>query len=290
MKNILRTVLIILALIVTSCSEKIDDLHLDNTYKHLIVYGELTNRPGKHWVKLTGSADYFSNAPAPSITGAHVFLSDGADTLEMTESATREGVYETYPGYRGTVGKTYYLFINNVDIDEDGTTETYQAESYLPPVNPVDSITFKYTDNSFISGWEVQIWAKDPEELKNYYSFKVWKNNVLLTDTLSEYIVQDDELFNGSFTYGITAQFLNDKDGSEKAVPGDLITFEIDGITGEYFDFVQQAQAESFGSNPLFSGPPANITGNISNGALGFFTAYSVSKSSRVIPDYPSDK
>jgi hypothetical protein len=33
------------------------------------------------------------------------------------------------------------------------------------------------------------------------------------------------------------------------------------------------------GSNPLFSGPPANVKGNISNGAIGFFAAYTTSRS-----------
>jgi hypothetical protein len=41
-----------------------------------------------------------------------------------------------------------------------------------------------------------------------------------------------------------------------------------------------------FGSNPLFSGPPANIKGNINNGGVGFFTAHSVTRSYAITPEF----
>ena len=66
-------------------------------------------------------------------------------------------------------------------------------------------------------------------------------------------------------------------------VPGDTVTVELNNMGKEYFGFLQEAQAELRGSNPLFSGPPANVKGNISNGAIGFFAAYSVSRASATV-------
>ncbi len=273
---------------VSSCTERINNIQLDNTFKHLVVYGEITSETGIHWVRLSSTENYFYNKPSPPVTGAAVFISDGTDTTMLSENQEDKGLYQTYDGYRGIAGKTYTLYIDKVDINGDGKTEGYQASSFLPPVNPVDSITLTYTKNTFSSGWEIHVWAQDPGDQKNFYAFKAWKNGVLLTDTLTEYFVQNDELFNGNYTYGIEAQYLSDRNGTEKAVPGDTVTFELDGITEDYYNFIQDAKAESFGSNPLFSGPPANITGNISNNALGFFTAYSVAKASRIVPPYSS--
>ncbi|MGC9341509.1 MAG: DUF4249 family protein, partial [Bacteroidales bacterium] len=81
------------------------------------------------------------------------------------------------------------------------------------------------------------------------------------------------------------SQFLVDSKADEKLEPGDTVTFEANSITEEYYNFLVEAQSESFGQNPLFSGPPANISSNVSNGALGFFTAYSLTRSSRIVPD-----
>ena len=76
-------------------------------------------------------------------------------------------------------------------------------------------------------------------------------------------------------------QFINftkhsDRKPDEKTVPGDTVTFEMYGISADYFKFITEAQTELFGSNPLFSGPPANISTNIDNGAVGFFAAVNV--------------
>ncbi len=149
-----------------------------------------------------------------------------------------KGLYRTRIAFQGKAGKTYRLGIENVDVNHDGRLETYHAESYLPPVNPIDSITLKYTRYSFASGWEVKIWAWDPAGVKNYYAFKALKNGILLTNRLSEYVVQSDDLFDGNFTYGITAQFLNDENATEKAYPGDTITLEINGLTYDYYRFI----------------------------------------------------
>ena len=105
----------------------------------------------------------------------------------------------------------------------------------------------------------------------------------MLTDSLANLIVQDDVFFNGNYTYGIPSQFLDQQREDEKIHPGDTITFEINGITEEYYKFVMEAQSEIFYHTPLFSGPPANISTNISNGAVGFFTAYSIDRCSTVL-------
>jgi hypothetical protein len=272
----------------TSCTE-IVDIELDSTYDRLIVYGEVTNRKGVHTVSLTRSADYFSNQKSSGISGAIVEISDGENITVLTESSNETGIYETDPYFFGTMGKTYKLNISNVDIDNDGMSENYSAQSFLPFLNPLDSIFLGYSTNSFFSGWQVLIWAQDPPESRDFYSFKTYKNGILLTDTLSEYIVQSDDFFNGSYTNGITAQFLNDANPSEKAKAGDIITFEINAITEEFYKFVIEAGTEASPGNPLFSGPPANIRSNISNGGLGFFTAYSLDRKTKVVPELVSD-
>jgi hypothetical protein len=236
-------------------------------------------------VELKRSADYFANKPAEGVSGAIVEISYDDESIILEENSDQPGVYETPGDFFGQPGTTYELKISNVDIDEDGIAEDYSASSYMPEINEADSITLKYTSNSFFSGWEIQVWTYDPAEIRNFYVFKALVNNILVTDTLTELVIQNDDLFNGNYTYGITSQFLIDSKPDERLEPGDTVTFEANSITEDYYNFLIEAQSESFGQNPLFSGPPANISSNVSNGALGFFTAYSLTRSSRIVPE-----
>ena len=108
----------------------------------------------------------------------------------------------------------------------------------------------------------------------------------MLADTLNEWFITDDKFFNGSYTNGATIAYLQQGSANEGLTPGDTVTVEVNSIGKEYFNFLSEAQAELRGSNPLFSGPPANVKGNISNGAVGFFTAYSATRSFAITPEF----
>lgn len=284
MNKIIPVLLIIF--LANSCTEEVK-IDLDSTYTRLVVFGEVSTDTMAHRVELKRSADYFYNQPADMVTGARVEIAYGDTVIDLTERPDQPGIYETSPDFFGIPGTDYILNIANVDIDENGESENYSATSYLHPVNPIDSITLNYVSNSFFSGWEINVWAYDPGDVQNFYVFKALVNNKLVSDTLTELVIQNDDLFNGNYTNGITSQFLVNSKPDEKLEAGDTVTFEIDGITEEYFNFLLEAQSESFGQNPLFSGPPANVTSNISNNALGFFTAYSIARSSRIVTEIP---
>jgi hypothetical protein len=277
----IKTIIIIFAIstLLWNCTERIE-LNLDSTYTRLVVEGNVTSDTTTHWVRLSETSDYFHNKVAPAVTGARVSMDDGVSVHLLTESDTLPGWYFTSPGYHGIPGRTYTLRIGNVDIDKDGEPEDYSAASTMNPVNPIDSIKIEWFD-TFFTGYQVRIWAWDSPQ-PDWYAFKVRKNGILLTDTLYEMIVQSDEFFNGNYTYGIPSQFLSTDKPDEVVEVGDTITFEINGITEEYYNYVIEAQSQVFPQTPLFSGPPANIRTNIDNGAIGFFEAYSVNYSSTI--------
>lgn len=108
----------------------------------------------------------------------------------------------------------------------------------------------------------------------------------MITDTLFEWYVTDDKYFNGNYLSGATIGYLEQYYANEVLAAGDTVTAEINGIEKEYATFIWDAQTEIWGSNPLFSGPRANIKGNISNGAIGYFAAYSITRASVITPEY----
>jgi hypothetical protein len=283
MRGILTILITSVFMFFTACTEPMT-LDLDNSNSRLVVYGEITNTRKVHTIKLTRSADYFSNKSAQAVSGAQVSIFDDKREYILTENDLTPGVYSTSSSFAGISGKTYRLEIQNVDINEDGKPESYSASSYLPPVMPIDSIKLSYLSNSFLSGWQVILFARDPTDSKDFYAFKVFKNGKLQTDSISEYFFQNDKLFNGMYLNGIVSQFLNENKLNEKAFKGDTITFELNGITQEYFEFLSEAQTEISPKTPIFSGPSSNVKSNISNDALGFFTAYSVRRATIRVP------
>ncbi len=264
------------------CTERID-IEVDSTYTRLVVEGYVTTDTMQHQVRLTKTSDYFYNQSTSPVSGALVRIDDGHTFFKLNEEPDIPGVYVTSGDFHGIPGKTYTLMISQVDINDDGQTEEYSANSELHPVNSVDSIKLELLESIHYSIYQVKVYAQDPPE-KNFYAFKVYKNGKLITDSLSNLIVQDDVFFNGNYTYGIPSQFLDQQKEDEKVNPGDIITFELNGITEEYYNFILEAQSEIFYQTPLFSGPSANISTNISNGAIGFFTAYSIDRCSTVLP------
>ncbi len=93
-----------------------------------------------------------------------------------------------------------------------------------------------------------------------------------------------DDLFDDEYVPGFPAGFLSDEDPRQAVHPGDTVTLELNCIEQEYYDFVIDAQLEIMGNNPLFSGPSANVSTNIDNGALGIFAAYSIQRASSILP------
>lgn len=279
MKNLKYIYLIAIAIFAVSCTEKMD-IQLDNTYTRLVVEARLSTDTAIHTVRLTSSTSYFYNQPPPAVSNAIVTISDGNSVINLTENSTKPGVYETPANTFGKIGNTYKLLIKNVDINNDGIKEEYEASSTIYPVNQVDSIAMKYYTD--FEAWEVKCYVQDlPTE--DYYLFNVYKNNVLMTDTLSEPLVVDDKLYNGNYTNGIGVGYLRDEKSGERAVIGDSIRLETWRIDKSFFKFVTEFKDAVRKQNPLFSGPPSNIKGNVSNGAIGYFAAYSISKCSTTV-------
>ena len=261
------------------CTEEID-LKLSNTHTRLVVEGIVTTDTTTHFVHLSLSGDYFLNEPLPSVSGATVSLSDGIKTSFLEESHDLPGYYLTMPDYYGVPGRTYSIKIDNVDINNDGIPETYTAESYLNPVTPVDSIRLEYEED--LDLWKVLLYADEPGGVTNYYMFSLIVNDTLYTDQLNEVTVADDRFIDGNYANGVWVHSIYEDDDSHVFQPGDTLTLRMSGIGKEYYKYVIALQDETRMHIPLFSGPPANLPGNISNGALGYFSAFSNSYGSTI--------
>jgi hypothetical protein len=268
-----------------ACTEEIQ-MPLDGTYVRLVVDGEINTDTAVHRVRLSRSGDALNEKPGNVISDAIVTITDGSETFNLTENTGNPGVYETDSTVFGLEGKTYTLNISNVDVNNDGTMEEYSASSYIPRINPIDSIQVKYEemygDNK---GWLINLYALEIGGGRNFYLLKAYKNGVLLTDSTYECTnFADNTGFEGKYYDGFSVYYLNYNKLDERLVNGDVVTLEMEGITGEYKDFLLAFITEYQPKIPLFSGPSANIPTNVmpSDKAVGFFNAYSCKRSSTV--------
>lgn len=266
--------IMIIAIFAASCTERID-IELDDTYTRLVVEGSITTDTARHTVKLSETTSYYYAEEAPGVSGAEVSISDGDTTINLLE--TEKGIYSSEYEFAGIPGKIYQLDII-LSTPINGHTQ-YTAESKLNPIGTIDSVSIEYLDRW--EAWEIQLWAWDPPTT-DYYKFDIAKNGVLVTDTINEPFVIDDILYNGNFTNGIGIGYLQEEYKDEILKKGDTVTVIMSSITEEYCDYLWSIQDETSFNSPLFSGPPANIQGNISNGAVGFFSAYSTEHKSTI--------
>ena len=271
--------------VAVSCTEDID-IELDSTYDRLVVYGELTTDTMAHSVMISRSMDYYNPDAPLGISNALVSISWDSNSIDLLENDSIPGKYETPATFYGVPNTLYHLSISNVDIDGDGIYEVYEAESNLHPINPIDSIRLRnWPQFEMVS---IRLWAQD-DISTDFYLIRGKKNGVLVSDSLREWGITDDVGFNGNNTGGIDVVFLNQKNESEKLEVGDTVTLEVSNITEEFFVFLAETQSVTGFQTPLFSLTPGNVKGNVSNGAIGFFTAHSVSRASVVVTPFKNE-
>ena len=260
-----------------SCTERID-INLDENDRRIVVEGQITTDTMAHSIKLTTSTNYFYSEEPPAVSGASMYLTSGADKILLEETPPGSGIYLTPENYFGIPGNSYELEINLEDKVGEGdfyTAESIMAETFIQ----IDSIALEYQDVFEI--WFVKLYAYDPPT-KDFYKIDIMRNDLMISDTASRAQVTDDRFFNGNNTNGLTVTILR----KDEVAEGDTITLVLSAINEEYYNFFLQLQTESGPSNPLFSGPPANVISNVKEGGLGFFTALSQKKSVLIVkPD-----
>lgn len=265
-------------LVIFSCTERID-ISLDDSGVRLVVDGAITIETKVHSITLAKTTGYFYSEKPPYVTGASVSVTYGTRTVQLIEATP--GIYQTDATFAGRSGRSYTL---NIKLDDQiGGYTDYTATSSIPETVKLDSIELVFHPDWSEEGfWEVRSFFQDLPTA-DYYRFMVYKNGMMLSDTLDEWFITDDRFFNGGYLNGASVAFFDQGDENEKLVSGDEITVELNIITKEYAGFIWDAQSELWGSNPLFSGPPANVKGNLNNGAIGFFATYSLSRASAIV-------
>ncbi|MDR1381654.1 MAG: DUF4249 domain-containing protein [Tannerella sp.] len=281
-------------LLLSACTAPID-IDTRDSEPVIVIYGCLTDENRYQSVRITSSSPYFDSSENAAVTDATVRISDSKgrdhDLLHG-----EDGYYFSDSRFRAYPGVTYHLVVD-VDFDGDGLAETYEATTTLRPALTVDSIAVKPISIMGFRHYALNIFTQDPPESQDFYLFRFFINDSISNSRISSYIVSDDEFFNGSYlentiyyfddaTDENTAGRNREDDNAFLLSPGDRIRLQVSNMEEGYYRFINECTSEMRGGNPMFGGPPSNISTNVSNGAAGFFTGYCVRETVATVPDY----
>jgi hypothetical protein len=247
--------------IIVSC-KKVITVTVNNATPVLVVQGNITNQTGPYTVKLTSSVYYSEDNLFPAITGAVVKITDDSTGVTDLLTEKQQGIYLTNTTI-GAVNHTYHLFIST------GGKE-YTATSTMPKQVFLDSITF-LTNTGFGQNVTNPLPNfQDPAGVYNAYRFIEWFNS----KPSKQIFVFDDRLSDGKY---VARQLFND---SSYIQPSDTVQLEMQCIDKNVYNYFKELD----GTDPTNGQPtsPANPTSNVSNGALGYFSAHTVQTKRKV--------
>lgn len=265
MKILLFFSLISSLLLISSC-QKVIDIKLDGNEPVPVIEAYI-EEDSLCVVQLSSTIDIF-DAELPSfVTDAVITISDDQgnnETLLYSDLGTYRGI-----SLRGVVGRTYFL-----SVTIDGTE--YKASSSMKPVVPIDSLVIETDPNFFPPGsltpftyQSVNLHYTDPSTAKNSYLLKFVYAPSSNND--NAYFIDRKYLFNDDNKNGQAESVTL---FSQELESGDVIIAELYSIDQAVFDYYFSIE-DALTSNSFTSAAPANPTTNLSNGALGYFGAWS---------------
>jgi hypothetical protein len=276
MRNFL---LLIPCFIVCSACTKRINIDTDNAAPRLVIVGHITTDTLPHLISVSQTANYFGDDDPKVFSNALVKI-NGTPLYPLGD-----GRYSTDASFFGVPGQTYELDVA-LDYDGDGASEHYTAQTTVPPMHDLDSISLHLMPSP---GRNEPVWILaahfQDQPGPNMFGAHLYINNIKYTDKLRHYYLNgfgeaaaEGQYINFPIFYISGHELGRDKEDKIPLYTGDTITFELNNMDAAYFDFLRAAKLEINDGNPLFAGPPANAPGNISGGALGIFGAYTASR------------
>lgn len=301
---------ILLFLGVTSCAKPVK-VKIPGYEEKVVIEGSIETG-GFPFVLISKNKNVYSptsqaEALGGYLSGAKVWVSDGTTTIQLTEICTNnlpngmdttvanflgvpvEILHEVticaYVGldgnFKGEVGKTYSLKVEFED-------QLYEASSTI--VDSVNLTNSYWKEDDKITDYGLlHHTLQDAPTIRNAYMYEVRRLNVDSTGQPKDkrffktfLCYFDDEFFNG-LTFEFfqdNAATYNDKTIDEKYRgyfhKGDTIEVKFSSYEHRLFRFLNGIMQQKMAGGSPFS-LPTNADGNISNGALGAWIAFSPS-------------
>ncbi len=254
-KKILFCCSLVMMLISCDVDDKIVDIPMKDGSGKIVIEGEITNEEGPYEIRVSRSVKVTSNEEIPVVTNAKVILSDNHGQTEELVYDPNDESYKT-KNFTTAEGDTYTL-----SVTVDG--KVYQSTSTMNKLVEIEKLEQekdKLDNSTFVS-----VFFTDPAEKGNKYVLKGQKGELGATQYN---VYSDDQLNGGTIGYPLYGKFNLNKN--------DTVFVELQSVDTPVYNYFRVLSNLGLGDSGDIA-TPANPPSNISNGALGYFSAHSVS-------------
>ena len=254
-----------------SCTEKIEwDLKTQEE-KIIVVEAKITNEVKRHEVRLTRPVLEMNGVPEP-VTGADVRINDGRIIHPLREDPSRPGTYLTAADFAGEVNKGYQLRIGTGD-------KLITAIAFMRAVTPFQ----------FMRPYQVQaipklyeVYVSNSENGPAIVRMELDWSHIAGYDTLTQ-----DENHALIYHYTLNSVDVNRIFSPDREhvrfPPGTIVIREKESVSREYEEFLRGILSETDWRGGVFDVLPGNALSNLTEGAIGYFTATEVIRDTVVI-------
>jgi len=281
------TAIFLILFLFARCEDAVQEIEWETSTipNKLIVDGSISNILSTHPIKLTRSDDYFANMPERTVSGASVTISSENGNIIYSEKSSELGLYEAIEPFAGEVNMKYIL---KIDLQEplEGTNY-YEAETQIIEGMRLDSVeAFLYNNPTPMEETDsiiviIVLYGLEPAQIENYYMAKAYRNGLMLTDTVQNFTHFGDK------NYGMNGEPIFYMIYEDYYDAGDTFSIDLISIPKDFEYFLTGLRQLSEPEDPFgFSGPRANVVGNINDGnALGYFYSGYIQSASAVVID-----
>lgn len=251
----------------SACTEKVD-IDLSDYERKVVVEAEVSTETDSSYVKLTYSNNYFSGGDVEPITNATVKVIKNDHDSEWVLQHVGDGLYEFQAAFRGVRDNMYHL-----SVTVDG--KEYTADSYLQRMNTVlDSFQQTYYEETLFSdpGWAVTYYSNEDRENVGYTLFNCYRNDTFLGD---------DVFFDSKLT--VKYQVRSFELPFYRFQPGDTTDLVFYSLDYAAYNYLYALSNLNIGIPGPFQSPPANPPSNMKGGAIGYFSAFDVTRKRYVV-------
>ena len=275
MKRILNSILLIIVLFFSACTDVID-VEVPTEEAKLVIEASI------NWEKETSGSDqtiylskstpFFDTNGTVPVVGASVVITNNNDGSFFEFNDQNDGSYTT-SNFIPVLNDSYTL-----EVMSEG--ETYNAQETFVPVVPILEV-YQSTEKFLPEVLEVNFDFLDPVEEENYYYIKFKEQ----ADTFPRLLDFKDEFVNGNLITVFNERQENEDINQVEYAPGDTVNMELIGISKRYYEYIQLLINQSESGGP-FDTTPVALRGNCTNQndpnnfAYGYFRLTEVAKAS----------
>ncbi len=259
LKQLLTGILFLFLL--SSCFQDVIDIDFSEIDSQLVVEGKITNEYKQHEVFLHFTTRYENRNEMPPAVGAIVTITDNEGGIINLDEIT-PGKYQT-PLVEGIPGRTYTLNINH-------NGEKFTSVSKMPEPILLDSIILNHHPRW--DGYEAGYIFRDRPGVTDLCRIEVHTNDSGMREII---------LYNGRYFEG--ERIVNENIGGI-FYSGDFLNIDVYTIDQRVFDiyfrianYKSETNVDDIDVNDLLNVSSYNMS-NISNNAIGLFSAEAVNK------------